>query len=74
MKSDYIEIVILKNKMLNQAQQLQILAKRNPESQDQQAPSKSSSFGQYFTDLSRFGLLNHLFYGIFIYIRGICQI
>ena len=45
LKSDYIEIVILKNKMLNQAQQLQILAKRNPESEDQQAPSKSSSFG-----------------------------
>ena len=35
-----------------QAQQIQIISKRNVESQDQQALSQTSPFGQYFTDLS----------------------
>ena len=38
-----------------QAQQIQIISKRNVESQDQQALSQTSPFGQYFTDLSGSG-------------------
>ncbi|KAF8116108.1 hypothetical protein N665_0022s0038 [Sinapis alba] len=38
-----------------QAQQVQIISKRNAESQDQRALSQTSSFGQYFTDLSGSG-------------------
>ena len=39
-----------------QAQQIQIISKRNVESQDQQALSQTSLFGQYFTDLSGSGM------------------
>ena len=39
-----------------QAQQIQIISKWNVESQDQQALSQTSPFGQYFTDLSRSGM------------------
>lgn len=38
-----------------QAQQLKIISKRNDEQQDQQAPSHSTPFEQYFTDFERLG-------------------